>query len=80
MRFLTVGQSNTDWISPLQQNNNIFTSWNFPNFQTFIQDELTMEADCKEQAQTVCTCNSHIKKAFRGRQTLMGRNDRHNLI
>ena len=41
---------------PLLQNDNIFTSWNFPNLKTFIQNEQTMEADCKKQAKTVCTC------------------------
>ena len=32
---------------PLLQKNNIFTSWNFPNLEAFIQNEQTMEADCK---------------------------------
>ena len=41
---------------PLLQNNNIFTSWNFPNLKTVIKDERTMEADCKKQAKAVCTC------------------------
>ena len=40
---------------PLLQNNNIFTSWNFPNLKTFVQNEQTTEADCKNQAKTVCT-------------------------
>ena len=63
------------------QNNNIFTSWNIPNLKTFIQNEQTIEADCKKQAKTVCTCMQIIIiKVFRGEQTLMGRNDRHNLI
>ena len=35
---------------PLLQNNNIFTSWNFQNLKTLIQNEQTMEADCKKQA------------------------------
>ena len=37
-----------------------------------------MEADCKKQAKTVHANNHiHVIKAFRGEQTLMGRNDRH---
>ena len=40
---------------PLLQNNKIFMSWNFLNRKTFIQDEQTVEADCKKQAKTVCT-------------------------
>ena len=31
------------------KNNNIFTSWNFPNLKTVIKDERTMEADCKSK-------------------------------
>ena len=40
---------------PLLQNNN-FTSWNFPNLKTFIQNEQTMETDCKKQANAIRTC------------------------
>ena len=65
---------------PLLQNKNIFTSWNFPNLKTFIQNEQTMEADCKKQAKQYVHANNHIIKAFRDEQTLMERNDRHNLI
>ena len=40
-----------------------------------------MEADCKKQAKTVHANNHiHVIKALRGEQTLMGRNDMHNLI
>ena len=65
---------------PLFQNNNIFTSWNFLNLKTFIQNEQTLEADCKKQAKQYVHANNHIVKAFKGEQILMGRNDRHNLI
>ena len=45
------------------------------------QNEQTMEADCKKQAKKrYVHANNHIIKAFRGEQTLMGRNDRYNLI
>ena len=42
---------------PVLQKNNIFrpTSWNFPNLKTCIQNEQTMEVDCKKEAKTVCT-------------------------
>ena len=58
---------------PLLQNNNIFMSWDLPNVKTFIQDKQTMEADCKKQPKTVCTCMQIIiiKAFFRGEQTLM---------
>ena len=49
---------------PLLQNNK-FTSWNFPNLKTFIQDEQTMEADCNKQAKTVINPSNHLIKAFR---------------
>ena len=39
-----------------------------------------MEADCKKQAKRYVHANSHIIKAFRDEQTLMGRNYGHNLI
>ena len=52
----------------------------FPESQTSIQNEQTMEADCKKSKQKrYVHANDHIIKAFRGEQTLMGRNDRHNL-
>ena len=58
---------------PLLQNNNILTSWNFLNLKTLIQNEQTMEADCKKQAKWYVHANNHIIKAFRCEQTLMGR-------
>ena len=41
-----------------------------------------MEADCKKQDKqhVGLYANNHIIKAFRDEQTLMGRNDRLNLI
>ena len=40
-----------------------------------------MEADCKKQTKTAHGNNHiHVIKAVRGEQTLIGRNDRHNLI
>ena len=65
---------------PLLQNNNILTSWNFPNLKTFIQNEQIIEADCKSKQKRYIHANNHIVKAFRGEQTLMGKNDRHSLI
>ena len=56
---------------PLLQNNNIFTSWNFPNLKIFIQNEQTMEADCKKQQNRYVHLNNHIIKSFRDEQTLM---------
>ena len=56
---------------PLLQNNYIFTSW---NLKTFIQNEQTMEADCKKQKKQYVHANNPIIKAFRDEQTLMGRN------
>ena len=37
-------------------------TWNFPNIKTFIQNEQTMETDCKKQEKTVCTCKCSCKK------------------
>ena len=51
----------------------------FPKSQTFIQDEQTMEADCKKQPKRGMYMQIFIK-ADRDEQTLMERNDRHNLI
>ena len=39
-----------------------------------------MEADCKKQDKQHVHANNHLIKAFRDEQTLMGRNDRLNLI
>ena len=66
---------------PLLQNNNIFMSWNFqiskPSFKMNKQWKLI----AKKQAKTIYVhATNHIIKAFRDEQTLMGNNDRHNLI
>ena len=50
----------------------------FPESQIFIQSEQTMEADCK--LKQYVHADNHMKKPFRDKQTLMGRNDRNNLI
>ena len=42
---------------PLLQNNNIFTSWHFPNLKTFIQEEQTIVAEwskLKQYVQKLC--------------------------
>ena len=49
---------------PLLQNNNIFTSWDFPNLKTFIQNEQTMDAHCKKQAKRCIHANNHNNKSF----------------
>ena len=53
----------------------------FPESQKIhLKNEQAIEADCKKQVKRYVHANNHIIKAFRGEQTLMGRNDRHNLI
>ena len=65
---------------PLLQNNNIFTSWNFPNLKTSFKLNKQWKLIAKSKQKRYVHANNHIIKAFRGEQTLMGRNDRHNLI
>ena len=38
------------------------------------------KTNAKSKLKRYVHANNHIIKAFRGEQTLMGRNDRHNLI
>ena len=51
-----IGQLGPNGSPPLLQNNNIFMSSKVLNLKTLIQDEQTIEADCKRQAKTVCSC------------------------
>ena len=49
----------------------------FPESQN-LQNEQTMEADCRKQEKRCVHANNHVINAFKHEQTLMWRNDRHN--
>ena len=73
-------QLSTKWISPSCKITTYLrhgiSRISKPSFKMNKQWKLIAKSKQKQYVHT----NNHIIKAFRGEQTLMGKNDRHNLI
>ena len=64
----------------LQNNNNIFTSWNFQNLKPSFKMNKQWRLIAKSKLKLYVHAKNHIIKAFRGEQTSMGRNDKQNFF